>query len=379
MKKLLSILGAIVLTTTVSSAVVACATESESADAYVDVANKTASVKLDSKKAEKLKLIVKGNNDEKWAAGDSTKAVSTNIKDNAVTVTIGAIDHATGDVSITVQATKKIENNKTVKIQFQDKDSKDTKTLDLKLNDALPGTNKDFTIDQKSVTVAKDATATVNVTVGRNAPNFKVESKDKTKVTVTNDGGVITIIGVDVTDTPINVTVSADGYNTVNIAVTVEKGTMTFGSVTMKIRSAAGIIGAPAGATIEVKDGGDFAKAVIDENGMITVTAKAAGIAHFTVKATDYNDAVLTINVIKADAEDIPLSSSRIEVAANAGVQSITGLPTGTKIKAAPNKDVATAEIEGATLKITPIGKGTTWILVEAIGFYDTMINVTIT
>ncbi|ATG97296.1 lipoprotein [Mesoplasma lactucae] len=171
MKKFLSILAAVGLTATTSTAVVACATESKTAT--VDATAKTATLKLDAKEAKKLGLIkdapktsADGDNTgagdgkdkpttppagdggstgtpitAKYVAGDNTKAVADKIGDATITVTgFDKFDANTGEVTLTFTATAEVKKGKKIKVTFSKQDDSNKKTLDAKLDKDLPAT-----------------------------------------------------------------------------------------------------------------------------------------------------------------------------------------------------------------------------------------------
>ncbi|ATG97297.1 lipoprotein [Mesoplasma lactucae] len=300
MKKFLSILAAVGLTATTSTAVVACATESEKAD--VDAATKTASIKLDSKKAEKLKLVKK-DNDGKWVAGDSVSGVSDNIKDNTVTVKIGDIA-ANGDVTVSVQATKEIAKNKTVKIQFKDKDNKNTKTLDLKLKEALPGTAtgvKAITATANPTTITtKDGTSTITVdTEFTTAPGLNATSSDDNIATVkNNNNGTFTVTAkgngtAHITISSTDTAKFSNGTVDVTVNIPAAKEAITISNTGTSITTKDGQTTITVGEKFKAAKG---LKAESSKTGVATVTDKATDAGVFTVTAVGNGQTTITIS-----------------------------------------------------------------------------------
>ncbi|ATG97304.1 lipoprotein [Mesoplasma lactucae] len=137
MKKLLSILGAVGLTATASTAVVACS--SDKAGVKVDTTDtastNSANFKISAEDAKKLE-IVKQDSNNKWVLNtDSGKEIKfSTSKDHRVAITDASANAETGEVTAVMQSAVKISSDTQVKFSYGKKILGVTLKQDLQAN-----------------------------------------------------------------------------------------------------------------------------------------------------------------------------------------------------------------------------------------------------
>ena len=286
--------------------------------------------------------------------------VTASISGNILTIKPVGV----GSTSVTV---KELNGNKTTTVNVEVKET------------SIDANNKDVTL------YVGGAKGTVTIT-GTELGTLSIEkAPDGSYATAeinpdNNKELIITPVGAGSTNVVVK---EGNGNKTVTIKITVLATSITPQSVELYAGGTAKTVtiqGLNMG-TLTIENGPDTTKATASISGTsLTVTPAAAGTTSLTLKEANGNKtATISITVLATSIEATPNSLS---VNVSDGVQTVqlSGTNAGTfSIVTGPNSAVATAQISGSTLTITPVGKGETSVVVkEGNGNKQTTISITV-
>ena len=225
---------------------------------------------------------------------------------------------------------------------------------------------------------------TKQVTInGDNVGTLSVSGKPTGSVaTASLQGSTLTITPVGAGSTNV-VVKEGNGNKTVTIKITVLATSIIPQSIELYAGGTAKTVtiqGLNMG-TLTIENGPDTTKATATlDKTSLTVTPVAAGTTSLTLKEANGNKtATISITVLATSIEATPNSLS---VNVSDGVQTVqlSGTNAGAfSIVTGPNSAVATAQISGSTLTITPIGKGETSVVIkEGNGNKQTTVSITV-
>ena len=225
---------------------------------------------------------------------------------------------------------------------------------------------------------------TKQVTInGDNVGTLSVSGKPTGSVaTASLQGSTLTITPVGAGSTNV-VVKEGNGNKTVTIKITVLATSIIPQSIELYAGGTAKTVtiqGLNMG-TLTIENGPDTTKATASISGTsLTVTPVAAGTTSLTLKEANGNKtATISITVL---ATSITATPNSLSVKVSDGVQTVqlSGTNAGAfSIVTGPNSAVATAQISGSTLTITPIGKGETSVVIkEGNGNKQTTVSITV-
>lgn len=244
-------------------------------------------------------------------------------------------------------------------------------------------TYSELTVDKTEVFIQADGenpTAVVNVTSGNG--NYRINVADENIATAQLDGNTITINGLKNGLT--TATVSDWSKHSAVITIKVKEDFAltldTEGKVVLfeeeeenlpKSKEVS-ILSGNGGYQVASSNEG-VATAVFNESGKILITAVAAGHAVVTVTDADGKTAALEVTVAKGALEIADIAGRVWKVGETSDIEILSGNPEYTV--EVSDESIATATIEGNSIKVTGVAKGdVTLTVTDGMGLQQTMV-----
>ena len=254
-----------------------------------------------------------------------------------------------------------VGNAQTFKLGDVNKDGQVTIADAMMVVDIIMNGYKPLTLSSENVVVDYGSSATVNISSGYGP--YDITCSDGNLVGVSLNGTLLSITGKAVGTAVVTVTDTATGY-TKDINVTVNAEPLTFSKNTVEVT-------AGESATVEVTSGsGNYSVKSSDpsvatatvSNGIVTVISVAGGTATITVTDTQSGQSA-TIEVTVAY---LPLALSSSSVSLIVGDEGTVEITSGSGSYSVQSSDseIATAVVDGTSVKVTAAGTGSATITV---------------